>query len=694
MPRTTTTAQFQTKSWVVAVQQKKSLKKYEYEIEESEGRKSVKVPLEIVDNANLLWEDFVIARFLETAPHVAKVHVILNKIWAFGDKDQKLDVYEMDSTTMRIRIPNAAVREKFIGRGMWNIAGISMVVAKWSPIEDESNKLTPLWVYLKNVPMTGGLDRLHPETIACTNFKIAKVCVKANLSQPLPTMIDYTIDGEEITVEYCYPWLPDKSEGCGKWGHIVAKCERKDRNEELDIRQEKKRNLKEQEEDEDSAKKVSTQNLEKEDGQIVEEWLTPEKIGRTLGKKNQELQYGAVQIITPSRFSALSIPEEVEKDTKEVKEKEENHIMELVNKEVEEDEDSGNSEDMESEKEVLQEELYFQRQSLPRESKTKHRVISEGVQVAKATSQGKASRKGWEYMSNYEHNALERIWVVWKSNVRLTPVFKSDQIITMPMKLQGNEDEFFCSFVYARNTMEERKEFWEDMCNHRDSAMFHNKAWIIMGGFNEVLEGFEHSGYDNDLSVYGGMREFQRVARHCCLSDISYQGPLFTWCNKREVGLICKKLDRVLVNDIWLHQFTQAYSVFESGGCSDHLRSRTQIAEVISQKRRPFKFTNVIGKMPEFEKLLQEYWSEEVSLFHSTSAMFRLTKKLKALKHPLRDLSKRKLGDLPRKVKEAFEILCEKQKQTMEQPTVGAIKEETKALWKWQRLAVLEEAFS
>lgn len=116
-----------------------------------------------------------------------------------------------------------------------------------------------------------------------------------------------------------------------------------------------------------------------------------------------------------------------------------------------------------------------------------------------------------------------------------------------------------------------------------------------MGDFNEVLLGSEHSGYDEDSHISGGLRDFQEVARHCCLSDISYQGPVFTWCNKRETGLICKKLDRVLGNDVWIHRFTQAYSIFDSGGCSDHLRSRTQIQVVESQKRRPFKFTNVIG---------------------------------------------------------------------------------------------------
>lgn len=72
-------------TWASKAQKKKSLTKYEIDVTESEGKKAVVVPSEVIEKANPLWEDFVIARFLETAPHIAKVHMIVNKIWAFGD---------------------------------------------------------------------------------------------------------------------------------------------------------------------------------------------------------------------------------------------------------------------------------------------------------------------------------------------------------------------------------------------------------------------------------------------------------------------------------------------------------------------------------------------------------------------------------------------------------------------------------
>lgn len=85
----------------------------------------------------------------------------------------------------------------------------------------------------------------------------------------------------------------------------------------------------------------------------------------------------------------------------------------------------------------------------------------------------------------------------------------------------------------------------------------------------------DHEGFADLGRLLGDMRDFQRMILHCHLTDMSYQGPVFTWYNKREEGVICKKkLDRVLLNDEVLHRFNNAYSVFEAGGCSDHLRCK------------------------------------------------------------------------------------------------------------------------
>lgn len=87
---------------------------------------------------------------------MAKVHMVVNKIWRYGELESKVDVYEVNARTMRFRISNPKAREKILKRGMWNIAGVLMVVTKWAPkIEEEKQEedSIPMWVHLRKVPL-------------------------------------------------------------------------------------------------------------------------------------------------------------------------------------------------------------------------------------------------------------------------------------------------------------------------------------------------------------------------------------------------------------------------------------------------------------------------------------------------------------------------------------------------------------
>lgn len=409
------------KTWATVTKGKKTLKKYDLEIFESDGAQSVQVPLAVVEEANLLWDDFVVARFLETAPHVAKVHMILSKIWMFGEKSMKIDVYPMDSVTMRIRVPSTVVREKIIRRGVWNIAGVPMVVSKWSPVEGESEKkLTPLWVHLKKVPMSmysweglsfiasaaGQPDKLHPETIACTNFEVAKICVKADLSKKLPRMINFKIQGIDTMIEYTYPWLPSKCNVCGKWGHKEKVCslnkteEVQQQEEEGLIEKDTQNKEKEVDKTERMNPTIVTEEEEvakgnKEEMQELWKKVYGEKTGRS-PMKSQEIQFGQIRIVTPSRFAALSLledekEEEIDEINKEVQIEASTEEGEIINdpKEVEKKNDQIGEAVNTREIEVV-----GGRPILPRNSKTRHKVLSDtSNQVKSNLGTAKVPRK-------------------------------------------------------------------------------------------------------------------------------------------------------------------------------------------------------------------------------------------------------------------------------------------------------------
>ena len=92
------------KSWVKVATNKKSLKKYEVEVSNKDGVHMVEIPDEVLENSTPLWEDFIVGKFLDLAPHVAKVHMVLNKIWKYGDPTAKIEVYEVNGKMMRFKV--------------------------------------------------------------------------------------------------------------------------------------------------------------------------------------------------------------------------------------------------------------------------------------------------------------------------------------------------------------------------------------------------------------------------------------------------------------------------------------------------------------------------------------------------------------------------------------------------------------
>lgn len=329
------------------------------------------------------------------------------------------------------------MRQRILKRGMWNIADVPLVVSKWSPIAEESTPeaTVPLWVHLKNVPMSmfsweglsfmtsavGFPDRLHPETVACTNFEVAKVFVNADLEKDFPKAINFTIDGKVHCIEYVYPWLPSRCDKCGKWGHLEQRCgQKKKSTQEESLQKTERRNemkegvnsvekLNEKEEvqrkgDQATSEKVAAVS-EVEEGQIENEWLdvTPGKAGRNSEQK-RDLKYGEVRIISSSRFSALSILEG-EEELEENEKVNEESMMDDGSNELQENKEvvmkdkmkvDDISEDVnveEKQQQHVNEVVETQRQRLPRQSKTNHKVVTEVTHNAKEDTPSKVSKK-------------------------------------------------------------------------------------------------------------------------------------------------------------------------------------------------------------------------------------------------------------------------------------------------------------
>lgn len=347
------------RSWVkVAQQNQKSLTKYEVQVTMEDGIGSVEIPDEVFKDPQPLWEDFLIGKFLDKAPHIGKVHAIVNKIWA-SDKSQMVEVYEINSTTMKFRILDSAMTGRVLRRGMWNLAEVPVVMTEWKPFveEEERQSSVPMWVHLKNVPMNmyswkglsfitspiGAPVKLHPDTALCKDFKVAKVFVKVDLTKALPRSMNFKSQGKDTLIDFSYPWLPTKCSTCGKWGHSEKVCSKQKEVEE--VRTDVEAVAKQSEEnistgsdsggnkeiqttdahiENDSGEKQSvatmedniSTEMEKEENK-EDNWTTPVKVSRTPEKVN-EREFDQDSILSSSRFAVLSAEEEGEIPLEEI----------------------------------------------------------------------------------------------------------------------------------------------------------------------------------------------------------------------------------------------------------------------------------------------------------------------------------------------------------------------------------------
>lgn len=195
------------------------------------------------------------------------------------------------------------------------------------------------------------------------------------------------------------------------------------------------------------------------------------------------------------------------------------------------------------------------------------------------------------------------------------------------------------------------------------------------------------------IGVNSAMRDFQEAISICGLDDLAQVGSVFTWTNRQPANPISKKLDRVLVNSQRLTSFPVSFATFEARGAPNQLRCWTQLRPAEPLNLKPFKFFNHVINHPRFFEVVSEGWNSLQPLYHFRSALKLLQNKLKSLKSDLRGLNRDMFGDLPTRVKHAFEDLCLKQMVATDFPSTEAFKDVSAAWEHWHHISGVEEQF-
>ncbi|KAH0872078.1 hypothetical protein HID58_069440, partial [Brassica napus] len=96
---------------------------------------------------------------------------------------------------------------------------------------------------------------------------------------------------------------------------------------------------------------------------------------------------------------------------------------------------------------------------------------------------------------------------------------------------------------------------------------------------------------------------------------------------------------------------------------------------------------------PRFLEVVASSWSSLAPLYQSRTALKLFHSKLKNLKSVLGQLNREMFGDLPSRVKQAYEDLCVKQTEAMNSPSKETFEEASAAWEHWHHIYGIEEQF-
>ncbi|XP_022019843.1 uncharacterized protein LOC110919900 [Helianthus annuus] len=255
-------------------------------------------------------------------------------------------------------------------------------------------------------------------------------------------------------------------------------------------------------------------------------------------------------------------------------------------------------------------------------------VLESHVQTANLDKVCKKVFRNWEWTSNGSLcDKGTRIIVGWNAdNVDVVVLHATNQVIHAQAKFKKDNALVNISFVYASNNDQERKYLWDSLKMHKGVVRL--DPWVIMGDFNVVL-----NLEDNCMGtskVNAAMTDFNECVKFLEVFDLRAHGLHYTWNQSPKKGIgIRKKLDRIMANVSFVEKFTDAFAVFKPHGISDHCPGLLKLLKATKVKPKPFKFSNFLTHKKEFLQIVMKGWEAEFM----GVPMFRLVKKLSISDH-------------------------------------------------------------
>ncbi|XP_020266029.1 uncharacterized protein LOC109841500 [Asparagus officinalis] len=141
--------------------------------------------------------------------------------------------------------------------------------------------------------------------------------------------------------------------------------------------------------------------------------------------------------------------------------------------------------------------------------------------------------------------------------------------------------------------MEGIKVLWDDLMAFKRNV---SGPWPVGGDFNAILNSEEKLG--GTQITDSEVEDFQNFIDTSQLKHIKSTGCFFTWSNKQDASTrVWSRLDKILVNEDWIFQYTSSQMDFLMPYCSDHSPGLLTVGDeglITREKEHIRKYTKLL----------------------------------------------------------------------------------------------------
>ncbi|KAL2247987.1 UNVERIFIED_CONTAM: hypothetical protein Sindi_2651000 [Sesamum indicum] len=250
----------------------------------------------------------------------------------------------------------------------------------------------------------------------------------------------------------------------------------------------------------------------------------------------------------------------------------------------------------------------------------------------------------WKWYMDYGSSG-NRVWIAWDDNfIDVNVVQCGMQYIHYLVNIRAIHESVAVTVAYGATEVIDRRELW----NALESLAIQctDIPWLIGGDFNAVRDLSEVCGTSGDIRI--AIEDFNAAIQNTRLLPLPMQGEWYTWHNHSATPWnLCKRLDRMLINDRWMARFPNTFYSVLTPHTSDH-SPMVLNGDQQQQYGGMFRFDNYLTRSSEFIPSVQNIWQHNII----GTPMYAVTCKLKALKLIFRE-QRRNKGDLSHNVQMA-----------------------------------------